>query len=471
MKNFLQKSAKKAILCLLLTFSLLLCACTIVIPTPTAGTSSSTTSTTLSANEYASALQGGALTKTDNPDCKSVADWLTYWGAVFDSAKVELVESLFDMYSIYEIGDPLTIAQNCVAYYCEYCLGYAPLSDLRVQTDLWLYCYTASNGDPYCNYLSQEDLIAMEEEESGEYAGIGVSVLESKDPAGILIIDVFKDSPAKEAGIEIGDVVVAIDATAVSSIGYEVAVDRMKGTIGTPVVLDIWRDGEMMTVTVMRALIETPVVEYKTIEQGNAKIGYIYISTFASEVVAGQFKRAVDELVDGGATALLFDVRHNTGGLLDQVLEMLDYLLVDGKPLMRSTYYDGTADVDMGKDGHSVDLPFGVLCSDYSASASEIFISALMDYSEKGDCEVFSVGIQTYGKACMQAMLDFSDATAILVTIGRFDPPYSENYGDVGITPDYVVELAPEYQYVNVSSIPKGFDTQLDKALELLAGE
>ena len=143
MKNFLQKNAKKAFLCLLLTFSLFLCACTIIIPSPTTSTSSSTT-TTASAGDYALMLKQGALNKTENPACSSAADWLVYWGAVFDDAKFKLIESVFAMYSVYEIGEPLDIAQSCVELYCAYCLDYAPLSDVRVQTDLWLYCYTSS---------------------------------------------------------------------------------------------------------------------------------------------------------------------------------------------------------------------------------------------------------------------------------------------------------------------------------------
>ncbi|MBO5789787.1 MAG: PDZ domain-containing protein [Clostridia bacterium] len=469
MKICIRKTAKTALFCFILCLSLLLCACDIIIPAPT-GTSTST-STEPSADEYVRLLQEGASNKTENAECQSVADWLVYWGAKLDDAKLELVESIYGIYSIYELNDALTVAKECVSLYCEYLFDTAPLSDMRMQTDLWLYAYTASIGDPYANYMSQEDYAAYNEEQSGQYAGIGVSVLENVDPAGIYVSDVFKNSPAKEAGIEIGDVIVAVNGTSVSSVGYEAAVDMVKGEIGTPVVLDIYRDGDVFTVTAIRAQIEQPAIEYRMLEQGSKKIGYIYISTFASEVVAAQFKDAVDALTQEGAEALLFDVRHNTGGLVTAVIEMLDYLLIDGKPLMRNGYYDGTVEELVGEDGHKVDLPFGVLCSDYSASASELFISALMDYSEKGDCEAFSVGIKTYGKGCMQSMLEFTDGSALLVTVAYYDPPYGENYDGIGITPDYVVELAPDYQYVNVTSIPEGQDTQLQKALDLFAGE
>ena len=111
MKNFLQNAAKKAILCLFLTASLLLCACTFVIPLPT---TEPTTTTTPSVDDYAFLLKQGALNKTENPACFSVADWLVYWGAVFDDAKFELIESVFAMYSVYEIGEPFDIAQSCV---------------------------------------------------------------------------------------------------------------------------------------------------------------------------------------------------------------------------------------------------------------------------------------------------------------------------------------------------------------------
>lgn len=468
MKNFLQNAAKKAILCLFLTASLLLCACTFVIPLPTA---EPTTTTTPSADDYALMLQQRAASETDNPDCHSVADWLVYWGAVLDDAKLRFVESVASMYSVFEIGAPLTVAQTSVALYCEFCLDYAPLSDTRVQTDLWLYCYVASIGDPYANYYSQEDMLILKEEESGQYAGIGVSVTENADPAGILVMEVFKNTPAEAAGILIGDVIVAIDGASVTSTGYEEAASAMKGAVGTSVDITVNRGGEIITFTIVRALIDTPVIEYKMIEQGDTQIGYIHISTFSSGLAAQKFREAVDALVDAGADALLFDVRHNTGGYVYQVLEMLDYLLVDGKPLMHARYYDESVETTLGEDGHFVDLPMGVLCSDFSASASEIFISTLKDYGAVGDCEFFSVGITSLGKGCMQGPLEFTDGTTLYVTFGYFDPPYSASYDGIGITPDYVVELAPEYQYVNISSIPEGFDTQLAKALEILAGE
>lgn len=449
---------------LCLALCVLFCACSF--PSP-----SQSTTTLPNQQEYLAALTEGAGAKTENADCQSVADWLLYWGAIFDDVKFEFVESLYHNYSIYDLNAPLAVAQACVSLYCESLADAAPLSDKRLQTDLWLYCYTASVGDPYANYMNQEDYVAYNADQAGHYAGIGVSVMESTDPAGIVIATVFEGSPAQQAGLQVGDVIVAVDGTYVSEIGYEAAVAMVRGEVGSTVTLTVCRDGDVFEATAERADIEQPAVKFHMIEQGQAKIGYIYISTFASEVVAQQFKEAVDTLEQEGAQALLFDVRHNTGGLVSAVIEMLDYLLPDGKPLMRNGYYDGVVEVKEGKDGHSVNLPFAVLCSDYSASASELFISALMDYDAKGDCEAFSVGIQTYGKGCMQSLLEMTDNTALLVTVAYYDPPYSENYDGVGITPDYVIELPQGYQYVAVSNIPQEEDTQMQKALAVLVGE
>lgn len=470
MKHTVQSLVRAALLlglCLAM-----LAGCTVVRQTVTTTTSTSSTATstlttppseTLTAEELAELLLSGAEAAEGTKS--SVTDWILSWG--FDGFwddKLLAVEQVYDYYYVGDIPDHLTVARTLVSLFCEYLLADTDLSDVDDVTDAFITCYLEAVGDKYAYYMDRESYASYSSDVSGVYEGIGVSAVFDSTLGGIEVVSVFEGSPAEEAGLLVGDVIVAVEGNTVRELGYYEAIDRIRGEAGTYVRITVSRGGEELDFTCQRRQVTEETVVWR---MQTDRIGYVRISTF-SEVTAAQFKTAVDQLVSLGAESLVFDLRSNSGGLLSSILEILDYLLADGYPLANYFYYDGSTDADLGGDGHSVDLPFAVLCNAYTASAAELFTSALKDYDEKGLADATVVGTRTYGKGMMQTLIAFVDDTAMTVSIAYYQPPYSPNYEGVGVLPHHTVHLAEGLENVNVGKLTPEEDTQLAKAVELL---
>ena len=189
--------------------------------------------------------------------------------------------------------------------------------------------------------------------------------------------------------------------------------------------------------------------------------GYIKITDF-NENTYDQFKEAVEDLVGNqNAQSLIFDVRNNTGGLVDPAIKMLDMLLPEGT-IATATYRDGSTEVLGTSDASCVELPMVVLTNENTASAAELFTQALRDYGVAQ-----SVGTTTYGKGVMQVTHSLKDGSAIRITVAQYNPPTSGNYDGVGLTPDYEVTLTEEQQQA-FDTLDETTDPQLKKALEVL---
>ena len=157
----------------------------------------------------------------------------------------------------------------------------------------------------------------------------------------------------------------------------------------------------------------------------------------------------------------MFDVRYNPGGDLESITEILDYLLPEG-PIVRIVDADGNEDVRYS-DASELDMPMCVLVNSSTASAAELFSSALQDY-DKAEL----VGTVTYGKGTMQTIIRLADNTGLGISYRMYNPPYSDNYEGVGVQPDYVVEMDEGVADKNIYKITDAEDTQLQKAIELL---
>ena len=166
-------------------------------------------------------------------------------------------------------------------------------------------------------------------------------------------------------------------------------------------------------------------------------------------------------MVQSGVTSLIFDVRYNPGGELDSITQILDYLLPEG-PIIRTVDRDGNWDA-IYSNAASLDMPMAVLVNGSTASAAELFTSALKDYGK-----AIVVGTQTYGKGTMQTVIPLDDGSAISISTRMYYPPFSENYEGVGIKPDIIVEMADEVKNINIYKITDHQDTQLQAAIEAL---
>ena len=315
--------------------------------------------------------------------------------------------------------------------------------------------YMAGLDDPYTRYMNQEEYKAYQMDNAGELVGIGVTV--RMDDSGYILVDsVEEGSPAENAGILAGDLIIRVGDVDVLTAGYSESVSAVRGEEGTTVQLTVRRDNEDIQLEAVRKLIKSTTISYRMIGED----GYIHISKF-NETTASDFKNAVADLRSQGAAGLIFDVRNNPGGLLDSVADVLDYLLPEG-PIVSSVNKKGETKMLYESDANSVDLPMIVLCNGETASAGELFSAALRDYKK---AEL--VGVNTYGKGIMQTAYTLADGSALSLTTDYYNPPSGINFHGVGLKPDYEVKLTAD-QELNIFSLDENTDPQLQKAITVL---
>ena len=316
--------------------------------------------------------------------------------------------------------------------------------------------YIAGLSDRYAAYYSAEDYAKLQQENAGEIVGIGIRA--TKNESGFIqVTEVYPDSPAEEAGILAGDLIVKVNDIDVSADTYETAITEIGGKAGTKLSMTVRSDNKDREISeITRRVVVTPTVYPKMI--GTA--GYIKIVDF-NENTYDQFKKAVEDLLGQGAQSFIFDLRNNTGGLIDPAIKMLDMLLPEGT-IATATYRDGSTEVLGTSDANCIDKPMVALTNESTASAAELFTQALRDYGVAK-----SVGTTTYGKGVMQVTHSLKDGSAVRITVAKYNPPKSENYDGVGIKPDYEVTLS-EDQQKNFDNLDETTDPQLQKALELV---
>lgn len=316
--------------------------------------------------------------------------------------------------------------------------------------------YMDSLGDPYSVYYSAEEFADFMEDSEGEYVGIGVQVSQNIDTNVITVTKVF-DGPAKEAGIYAEDVITEVNGEDISTQDIDSVVDKIKGEEGTEVTVTIYRasDGKEHEFTMPRRKVENPTVECEMLDNG---IGYIAIHSFY-DVTDDQFLEAVVNLEANGMEGLIVDLRDNGGGLLDVAVNMLDYMLPEGKIVYTEDKAGNVTSQYTSSADEQFDKPLVVMVNGYSASASEIFAGAIKDY---GIGTI--VGETTYGKGIVQRMFPLEDGSAIKLTIAKYFTPNGNDIHQVGIEPDVEVEL--DYDAYRESEGED--DNQLQAAIDCL---
>jgi carboxyl-terminal processing protease len=299
------------------------------------------------------------------------------------------------------------------------------------------------------------------ESTTGTYYGIGAVVQQNMKTMYITIVKPYVDGPAYNAGMLPGDIIYMVDDVDVTGMDINNVVAMMKGPEGTQVKVTVVRDGEPdpVELIITRAQIEIETIEYEMLEND---IGYILISGF-EEPTPKQFKEAIEDLKKQGMKGLVLDLRDNGGGLLDAVVEMLDYILPKGMIVYTEDKY-GNRDEYKGTDKDVLELPMSVLINGNSASAAEIFAAAMQDYEA-----ATLVGTTSFGKGIVQSILPLTDGTAVKITISRYFTPKGVCIHGEGVTPDIEVELKDELRQMVV--IPKDQDNQLAVAIALVWDE
>ncbi len=317
--------------------------------------------------------------------------------------------------------------------------------------------YVYGLDDPYSVYLTEENYAKMMESTNGEYVGIGVGVSPEPEKNTILINQVFTNSPAEKAGLQIGDEIVKVEGELVFGDKLDEAVTKIKGKKGTTVVLTIYekKTGKLKDVTVERDSVVVDTVFYEVLDDN---IGYIRISSFDA-VTDEQFEEAYNDLMDQNVKGLVLDLRNNPGGLLDVVCNIADILVPAGNIVY-------TEDVNGNKeyaksDATQIEIPLQVLVNGNSASASEVLAGAIKDY---GVGEL--VGEKTFGKGIVQRIYPLNDGSAVKLTIAKYFTPSGVCINGIGIEPDYEVVLDEESTINLFRDFDRRYDTQLQKAVE-----
>ena len=293
--------------------------------------------------------------------------------------------------------------------------------------------------DPYSFYYNDTEWADMWDDDEGEYAGIGIEMLGSREDYSVTITRVFRDTPAERAGVKKGDLLVRVEDIEVNVYSMQNAVNIMRGKVDEVVEIELLRDGEYITLHIPRAVIHVNRVEYSMLED---QVGYIVLYQFAGESEK-EFAAAKDDLKAQGAKALIVDLRDNGGGWVDAAGQIAD-LFLDGGILVYSQDRYGTRDnVEMhaGCD----DIPLVMLVNGSSASSSEILSGGLQD---RGRATV--VGTQTFGKGIIQVVVPLNDnKNGFQMTYAQYYMPSGTEVHKVGITPDVICEMPEEMASMN----------------------
>ena len=327
-------------------------------------------------------------------------------------------------------------------FYTEY--------DEETLIDSMLKGYVSGLGDRYSHYMTPEEYNALMTKEAGKTIGIGVTVKQTETHF-LEVIEVQENSPAQKAGIQAGDIFTKVENENIAELGYEEAVEQVKGEEGTTVHLTLERKGKEQEVSIVREAFDVQTVAGELLD---GHIGYIQISSFRENTVE-QFEKELDELLKAGADSLLFDVRNNGGGLLSALEKILDPLLPEGD-IATATYQGGKTQVVVKSDAKELNLPMVVLVNGNSASAAELFSASLRDFRGAK-----LVGTQTFGKGIMQVTAKMEDGGGLTLTVATYQTTKSECYHEIGLTPDVVVEISEN----------DTTDVQLEAAKKLLEKE
>lgn len=324
---------------------------------------------------------------------------------------------------------------------------YAGSVDKKALLDGAMKGVVATLGDKHSVYLTGDDFKMFTEQMTGSYAGIGVYI--SKGDEGVFIGGVIEGSPASEAGLQRGDMIMAIDGQPTASMELEAVSQAIRGPEGTSVVLTIRHDGADADMTLTRRNIHMQTVAGQMIE--GTDIGYIQIALF-SEDTGQEFTDTYNKLRSQGMKKMILDLRNNPGGLVDQATLVASNFVPRNSLIISYVSSDGKEDQFVA-DGTDDCIPMAVLVNENSASASEIIAGDVQDL-KLGPI----IGVRTYGKGTVQGVYPVTKADAVKVTVGKYKTTKGREVDGKGIEPDIVVSLQPN----------DAEDYQLEKALDVL---
>jgi carboxyl-terminal processing protease len=308
-----------------------------------------------------------------------------------------------------------------------------------------------ASGDNYTVYFNESETQQFYSDLNGSFEGIGAELSNEGDL--VVVVAPIKGFPAEEAGLRPQDAIIEIDGEDAIGIPVEEAVTKIRGEAGTDVTLTIARDGERLEITITRATITIPSVEFEYLEDG--RIGYLQVTRFAEDTSA-LARAAAQEFKDNNVEGVILDMRSNSGGFVDAAIDISSIWLTDEVVFEQRS--GGQSDGSSVARGNPIlnGVPTVVLINEGSASASEIVAGALKDHSAAQ-----LVGKTSFGKGSVQSLREFDDGSTLKVTVARWFTPAGVNIDEDGIVPDIEVEFTEE-------DFENDTDSQRDRAIEIL---
>ena len=292
---------------------------------------------------------------------------------------------------------------------------------------------------------------------TGNFVGIGIYMVQDTEANKIMVLSPIKGGPAEKAGLQPGDYLIAVDGVQYTGEQMTEASNKIKGEEGTTVKLEVQRGNETLDYEITRENVKVNPVEGEVLDNN---IGYITFSSF-DDGTAEEFKAKYEELAKQGIQSLIIDLRNNGGGIVDEALEIANYILDKDSVILYEVDKNNNETEEKTTDEPIINIPIIVLTNENTASSSEILAGALKDH---GKAKI--VGTKTYGKGVIQQLLTLPDGSGLKITSEEYLTPNKTKINGEGIEPDEIVELPDSVE--NVLNVDRNEDTQLQKAMELL---
>ena len=345
--------------------------------------------------------------------------------------------------------------------------------------------------DPHSEFMDTNKFVELKKDTEGKFGGVGI-VIAVKE-GWITVVAPMEDTPGFRAGILSGDRIIKIDGKNAEKMSVQDAVIRLRGDAGSKVTLTLLRPatGAVKDYSLTRENISVPTVKdlagHREFPLDDNRIGYVHLVQFG-EQTGSDLENALQKLKKAGMKALVFDLRGNPGGLLDQAVQVVEQFVPRDTLIVTTEGRGATPKSEYRAKGGDKfnNLPIVVLVNGGSASAAEIVSGALQDLTVKGKCRAIIVGEQTFGKGSVQSILPLQNGTALRLTTAKYYTPSHKVIHERGITPDIVVPMSDdEERDLMIKRTPGGpeslpekdrervqgaRDPQLERAYDLLKG-
>lgn len=309
--------------------------------------------------------------------------------------------------------------------------------------------YINAVGDEYTEYFTPEEMETFTTYTTGNYVGIGIYMEADTKENVIRVTSTIKNGSAEKAGLQAKDIISKVNGESYEASELSKMAANIKGEEGTTVELEIIRDGKTINYSLVRASIELYPIEGKVLEEN---IGYIELATF-DEDCAKRFKSAYEDLKSKNVKSLIIDLRNNGGGIVDEALQIADYILDKDSTILITVDKNKTEELETSKNDPIIDIPVILLVNNETASASEILAGALQDHKKAQ-----IVGEKTYGKGVIQELYTLNDGSGLKITIKEYFTPNKNKINKEGIKPNHDI----------LDNAETEMDEQLQKAIELL---